>query len=352
MKTRIMALIVVVLLLRPNYAMSQDDGNSIRYCKSIEAIAWSPDGQSLAVQGAGGTAVYDRELNILRVFDEEEYINVRNLNSDKSLDVYTLCWGKGVAWHPNGHTIATPYLEVGNMWTKLWDVQTREVLTELPAPQYRFDTSAVTFSPTQGLLAITQRTQIISDERFWDVSIWNVDEIGVAESPLISGWGYDNLEPLVSLSWNSDALLAVAGAEGSLWILSVTDQVTEIFNRKYDFQISDIAWHPTDNVIAATSPDSNIYLINVQSGDIVSTLEGNGSAIKALDWEPSGEYLATGNSDGRLYIWNVTSNKQISILEGHEGAIVDVDWNPDGQLIATASLDDTVRLWEANLDIN
>jgi len=71
--------------------------------------------------------------------------------------------------------------------------------------------------------------------------------------------------------------------------------------------------------------------------------------IDSLAIDPRGERLAIALSDHTVRIWNVSRGEQIHRLSGHENEIFEAVFSSDGTRILTASHDGTVRIWDTRL---
>jgi len=57
-------------------------------------------------------------------------------------------------------------------------------------------------------------------------------------------------------------------------------------------------------------------------------------------------YIYTGSHEGTVYIYDVVSGKIVSTLSGHRGTVRDMSWHPTLPLLVSASWDGTIRRWD------
>lgn len=88
-----------------------------------------------------------------------------------------------------------------------------------------------------------------------------------------------------------------------------------------------------------------IYLIDLQTGKMLTALDKHTGTIHALAFLPDGRHFVSGSSDNTVRIWDARTFEARKTLVGHEHTIVDIAVSPDGQRIATASTDKTARIW-------
>ena len=56
----------------------------------------------------------------------------------------------------------------------------------------------------------------------------------------------------------------------------------------------------------------------------------------------------TADRRSRANVWDIDTGEVVRSLEGHSGAINAFALSPDGKIAATAGLDNSVRLWDVN----
>src|SRR5262245_3451060 len=128
--------------------------------------------------------------------------------------------------------------------------------------------------------------------------------------------------------------------------LSAT-QLRILFAHRRD-AFNSVTWSPDSRMIVTGSDDSNIRLWDIESGELVRTLEGHQAAVGSVAWSGDGQWLASGADDRTVRVWEASSGRLVRTLEGHRGAVRSVAWSGDGQWLASGANDQTVRVWEAS----
>ena len=101
------------------------------------------------------------------------------------------------------------------------------------------------------------------------------------------------------------------------------------------------------SLLASSYADGAVKLWNVQSGNLVHTLDDNNSAgVVAVS--PNGKFLATADSKNTIKLWNMSWGSAEKQLMGHNGRIIRMAFSPDGRTLASVSTDQTLMLWDIN----
>jgi len=109
-----------------------------------------------------------------------------------------------------------------------------------------------------------------------------------------------------------------------------------------------VSFSPDGKTIASCGEDSTIKLWNVESGQIVHTLQGHTRNVWDVKFSPDGNNLASGSFDKTVRIWNVRDGKQLHILTDHTEAVVALAFSTDGQKLVSTSDDRTIKVWNTN----
>jgi WD40 repeat protein len=113
-----------------------------------------------------------------------------------------------------------------------------------------------------------------------------------------------------------------------------------------------IAISPDGTLIAGGATDNKIYIWELQTGNLVTTLQGHSAAVSSLDFSPfcpnvlSGcdVGLVSGGFDNRVRLWNLeTGNSEV--LSGHVNPVIAVAFNPNGHSIVSGSSNGSMIEW-------
>jgi WD40 repeat protein len=70
------------------------------------------------------------------------------------------------------------------------------------------------------------------------------------------------------------------------------------------------------------------------------------STIKSLNATSDGQTLVGGSQDGDIYLWNVETGQVMTTLLGHQEAIEAIAVSADGQVLVSASEDGVIKVWD------
>lgn len=107
---------------------------------------------------------------------------------------------------------------------------------------------------------------------------------------------------------------------------------------------------PDRESLAWAMPDFSAQIIDLQSGDVLSTLSGHTNMLNALIFSPDGSKLYSGSSDGSVIIWDI-SGKMIDSFQPTgandlPGEMLGLGISPDGKTLITIPFDGNAKAWD------
>ncbi|MBN9524438.1 WD40 repeat domain-containing protein [bacterium] len=101
-----------------------------------------------------------------------------------------------------------------------------------------------------------------------------------------------------------------------------------------------------DGRLAAGTDGGQVALLGPADGKVVA-LAGHKDAVTAVAFSPDGTRLATAGADKAVLVWDVAAAKALHTLARHDGAVTSVAFTPDGAHVVSAADDRVIRVWDA-----
>jgi WD40 repeat protein len=281
----------------------------------VHAIAWSPDGKTLAV--AAGSVVH--------------LISADTYQEKITLD--TGSWTPGLAFSPDGSTIASGSRDG---FVRVWNVEDGKL--QLAIPAHKKGVNSVAFSPNGSQLASGGNDALA---RVWDLAS------GELVSELIGG---TYTVPGVAFSSGGLDLAILNGKVVRIRDIESTRFVQTIRGENSFFSL-DISGD--GRKMATGNIEDTVEVWDIQSGDRIARLVGHTGAAgqaSALIWQvefsPSGRLLASAGGDNRVLLWDLENGAAVCTLDGHTKAATSAAFSPDGKILAAGSLDGSLIFWQ------
>jgi len=359
---------------------------------TINEIAYSPDGKTIAVASSIGIFLYNsRNLEMQSYFAEDNLILSLAFSPDGKVlasgsndgtirlwqvaDCSLLRTLKGyasvvmsVAFSPNGQVLASG--SVDNT-IRLWQVADGSLLRTLEG--HTSNVESVAFSPNGQVLASgsddgTIRLWQVADGSLLRTLEGHTDWVSsVAFSPdgqVLASGSWDNTIRLwqvadgsllrtleghtyyvMSVAFSPDGQVLASGSWETISLWRIADGSLLQTLEGYTSYVNSVAFSPDGQVLASGSDDSTVRLWRVADGSLLHTLKGHTDWVSSVAFSPDGQVLASGSADGTVRLWRIANGSLLRTFEGHIYWVSSVAFSPDGQILASGSADGTVRLW-------
>ncbi len=346
----IASLLIVGIL--PNWSLAQDqtqwhfsEGAKMRLGKGrINDIQFSPDGRRFAVATSIGIWMYDaytgEELALLSVLPGEGRMVT------------------AIAFSPDGRTLASG--EEGGVG-RLWDVITgKPIVTfkEVPSPRYP-SLKALGFSEDGTKLIGASWNNEIS---VWEIGDNTKPPTILHITGREASWGTTDLMQLSSNSgflaiveptpevWENRNFLI------KLWDATTGKQLHTLTGHRH--WIKSIAFSADSKTLVSGDEYETIRLWDTATGKLQSTLNWRrGMGTYSLAFSPNGRFIASGHRDS-VKLWDNTVKPRqqtddaigdyqhtLEIRE-HKDYVSKLAFSPDGKTLLTGSKDGTIQAWD------
>jgi len=193
-----------------------------------------------------------------------------------------------------------------------------------------------------------QRIHQVPVQRVLSVVVALLALIGRPSSAATFGQPSDRRQTLWTTQWNHDGSKFAVGGDDTLWIYDVDSlQRRSIMpptpesvraDGGYAPTVTHVAWHPSRNVLAISSQDTNVCgIFDIDSGSRIQLLPSNDNAGRGVTWSPKADKLAISSpGDGHLRIYerDGTLLHDIPRYKDAKG-LTGVAWRPTGDRIVT-----------------
>ncbi len=190
-------------------------------------------------------------------------------------------------------------------------------------------TFELAFSPDGRLIATAGADQ--------ELNIWEADS-GRLLQTLTTGFLYTT-----AFVPGSERVVAYGGLGDTVDFLDLeTGETTATIPTGF---VHHIAFSPDGTRMATCCQDPIARIWNVETGQVIHTLQGHTDIVRQTAFSPDGRLLASAGNDHQIRIWNVTTGGELRTLTGHKERVHCVAFSPDGNQLASGSFQPSVRLW-------
>ncbi len=237
--------------------------------------------------------------------------------------------GYKVAISPDGSLFVTHDNVV-----RLWDTQSKSVLSTIGDEEYFSFGSRVIFSPDGKLLAASARKDNT-------IQIWDVP----------------NRKTRCRLEGHTTYVYSLAFSPDNKTVITSGWTYKDVTIRLWDTMTGAVLASFPDQGAVAFAPDGNtfvggthIYRWNPATAeyDCIVRLEdvAKSNPPTSLTYSPDGSIIVSGNRDGIIQLRNSTTGKIISNLSGHSSWISQFVFSEDETTLATSGGDGTILVWD------
>jgi WD40 repeat protein/serine/threonine protein kinase len=290
-------------------------GELCRYPGPVCSIAYSPNGNILAVSG------HPIGRGFVEVWDVHARWRTATLQAKE---------GGLVAFSPRGDLLASTAGKQIRLWrTGTWDLVAQLTLADLVA--------FLRFSPDGSRLA---GVSVPDEITVWEVDQWTV--VRQIRGVRVMGW-----QGVLDFAPDGKALV-IGAADHHLQVIDLASGNTCVdIPEAHPDPITSVAWSRNTSVIASGCGYSGgpIRLWEAASGQPLGTLEGHTAWICQLVFSADGRRLYSSSGDQTIRIWDVEQRQCLATLRGSTDELYGLSLSPDGTTLASGNKDGVVAFW-------
>ena len=295
----------------------------------VTALAYSPDGSTLAVSGFREILLYDTTNFELKARLVGKAHRIESLMYTADGKILGMAGGSPA--------------QFGEV--QLWDTATNKLIK---AMRSSYDTVyGLSFSPDASLVAFgcsdqTVRVLSVADEKelikFDNHSDWVFGTIFSTDGSHFVSCGRDTALKLVEVDTGS-----------------FVDDINSS-NKGYG-EINTLARHPTKDQVLSAGEDRipRLYKIfreirrDVGNTDfnLIQAYEAQSGTIEGVAFSADGSQFATGSAGGEARVYNTEGGTRLSSMQGDAVGVFAVSFHPNGTQLATGGFDGKIRIFDA-----
>ena len=293
---------------------------------AVAALAWSPDGQILAVAGWHEVVLHPGNTHgiIARLLGDSPRI-------------------ESLAFSPDGSQLATSGgapSEYGEV--QIWDLSTRTLSRSIKTTGDAV--FGVSWSPDGQRVAIGGADKL--------VRVFTVADGGETMK-------CDNhIDWVFGTGWSRDGTrLVTASRDRALKLIDVASgHLVDDVNRQGDPLVS-LALHPRENLLVCGTEkgESQVFRLEPRGGRLaegddkvngfVRNLERLSGAVQALAWSGDGSLIAAGSAGGDVRVFTAADGRRKTLLKWTHGPVYAVAFQATNQVLAVAGQDGRIRVY-------
>jgi len=296
-------------------------------------VALSLDGRTLASRGV--------DLQSVRVWDVATGQPIGEPLTGHTSSVLS------VALSPDGGTLASGSCARAESKSciqgeiRLWDVQTGRPIGQ-PIVGHAGGVKSLAFSSDAKVLASGGQ----------NIFLWDVASRELLSQLLAAQFRTGPLSGVDYLAFSSDGKTLASGSLDNtviLWDVTTGQPVGQPLITQ-GFSLHSIAFSRDGAVLASGDANKAIALWDVtRDRPVGRPLTGHGNTVSSLAFSVDSKTLASGSWDNTVILWDLTTGQRIGQpLAGHADNLIGLAFSADGRMLTSVSQDNTINLWDVD----
>jgi WD40 repeat protein len=339
---------------------------------AINAVAFSPDGKTLASGSADQTIIlWDVATGkpigqplaghtdwVRSVVFSPDGKTLASGSDDKTVRLWDVKTGQSIGEPLTGHNnyvIDVAFSPDGKLlasggWDNtiiLWDVTTRKPIAQ-PLSEHTGLISSLAFSPDGKTLASKSDAQ--------EIFLWDISDPTQAQRLMTLPGSSDSSDR--SMQGSSKVVFTPDGkklASGSsdkvlVWDVSTRDesiQPAKLAKQEDVTKVKSMTLAPDNKTLATIGNDGSIVLSDIATGQTIHPPlhPDQTNTFTAVALSPDKKYVASGYDDGAVKVWETATGEEIAHMS-HDSQVTSVAFSQDNKYLLSGSYDGSARVWE------
>jgi WD40 repeat protein len=303
----------------------------------VDLLAYSPDGAAIATGGRDGA---------VRIWDAITGAQTAQINHQLPRSV------NAIAYSPDGLSLGvdSSALADDDSGVSVWDTVTWQRRTTLPdtGPERQ----AIAYNPAGTIIAVAGHGGSVE---FFDAGTGQPTGRIAGDGEAIRLAAYSPDGTLVATSGTRTIVTAGSPPTGGVRVQRIEQHSVRLWDvatgqaygapMPHPGQVDVVTFSPDGAILATGDHNGTVRLRDVTTQSLRRELAGHDGAITAISYSPDGTWLATAAVYGSLRLWEASTGEQVRELDGHTGTVRAATFSPDGRIFASAGDDGTIRIW-------
>ena len=306
----------------------------------IRTVALSPDDRTLAVGDDAGNLVFYDAHTRRRLATLKQQLPASATPDDTGTDA--------LAYSPDGERLAVARGgSYGNQSLWLFDTRTREAVARLQIPPGRAVARLRYVADGRTLVAIlayltdrTERSELVAFDGQTGRRLRGPTDVGGARLSA----SFKFADSPVSVS-SDGRRLVIEGPQETIVREAATLEILQRLPADVG-EVSASELSPDDRTFAIGASDGSLYLLDLRSGELRTASGPRGAPVERIAFAPDGRTFLTGDIEGGIIRWDVRRADAIETLPWHRGTVRGFAVSSDGATLYSGSLDRSVIEWD------
>ena len=329
-------------------------------------VAWSPDGQSLAITAGNEITLHDGQefAEYARLSGHLGNVTSLSWSPDSRLlasgasndpvihvwdvstgnEAFTLSghegWIRNVAFSPDGKFIASGSTDLS---VRIWDIQTKRTVFTMNG--HTDFINGLAWSPDGTLLASASRDGSV---RLWNARTGMPVSDFAFQTAVNQESGDGTRYWATGLVWSADGKTMYVGAtDGSIAIINATTGTTQRSLKGHQswITIRGLQLSADQNTLYSSGLDGLITVWDVPTGTMKAQYEEHELGIFGISLDPiSNRLVSTSDQEGRLIMWDMANQQIIGTLRIGTGIPVMLTYPASDDVMAISGYNSMIRL--------